>query len=106
MKIRFIKGSKLFDDTNYKYVIFSDTACLGLFMNKYTQHYRYEQKNILKRIQANDKTFIYVVKQDNPIDTLRTLIHELCHHFIFLLFSRNRVGLYLNKLLDRIDHPR
>lgn len=93
----------MFSDTNYNYIAHGYTACLAMFMSKYTTHYRYKGQAELRRIPDSDESFIYIVLQDNPLATVANLIHELIHWIICKLFFNSRK---LHKLLDKIDNPK
>lgn len=106
MKIQFVKGFKLCDDSNFNYIRyklpFRCESAIGMFMDKHTMHFKYKNEPDLKRIADTNESFIFVVIQDNPIETFKTLIHELTHFIIFkLLFNSGK----LHDLLDKIDNP-
>jgi hypothetical protein len=106
MKIKFIKGFKLFDGTGFNYIRYDlgyrVENSIGCFMNKQTMHFRYINKLDLERIADVNESFIFIVIQDNPIETLKTLIHEFVHFVIFKLFCDSEK---LHDLLDKIDSP-
>ena len=106
MKIQFIRGFKLPDNDKFNYVRydlgFRREYSIGMFMDKNTMHFRYRDKLDLERIADSNESFVFVVIQDNPVETFKTLIHELTHFVIFKFFFNFE---RLHNLLDKIDSP-
>lgn len=102
MNIKFVKGFKLFKDSNLNFLAYRGQCTIGQFMSKETFHLRYNNCVDLKRVQDSNKSFILVVIQDNLIETLKTLLHELFHWINFETFHSK----YLNDLLHKIDNPK
>jgi len=102
MKIQFVRGFKLFNDSNLNFLAYQGLCTIGQFMSKETFHLRYNNCIGLKRIPDSDKSFILVVIQDNPIETFKTLLHELFHWINFKTFHSK----YLNDFLHKIDNPK
>ena len=106
MKVQFVRGFKPGDDSNFNYIRyklpFRVENSIGMFMNKHTIQFRYKDTPDLKRIADVNESFILIVIQDDPIETVKTLVHEITHFFIFRFFFDSE---RLHNLLDKIDNP-
>lgn len=104
MRVQFIPGRKI-GGSRLNFISLNPGIprhVIGLFMSKYNMSFRFDGTTELKRINDSDESFIYVVIQDKPIDTIKTLLHELCHYINFRFFFHLE---FIDKLIDKIDVP-
>lgn len=106
MKIQFVRGFKIDNGGKFNYIRYDLgyqlENSIGIFMDKNTMHFRYRNKLDLRRIPDVNKSYIYVVIQDKPMETIKTLVHEITHFIIFkFLFDSDK----LHNLLDKMDNP-
>jgi len=97
MKITFIKGEFWNQEERIFYYFDAGETIVakGLYVTKGGKVFRLKPRQKPKKLEERE---IVVVKQSNPFQTLKTLLHEILHYFVDSLPER-----YKEKLHNKID---